>query len=469
MAVLHRSNNRIIPTNTRAADVARATIDGLLPHQALRYHNAFKVEGYDGVLYNKLRGGTICNCMSRQTAAAEAGGFLDADGNASPGAINEMLTGGAGFGILPFGVRPRSPLVIDDGATPLQLSRGEGLSLKTRQAQSSVSPGSTGDDDFDWEDEIPRTNVPYPSAATGFQSSGMIPPNIGRIVTPDAGNLEGDGLSGEFAMEELITNADSNGIDSCFMGLNDVACPICLGSGFVGGYSVYNGYRKVLVAKDASSPIQVFMEEQYAPAVVSNDSGGLTFDNVVLPPSISLDSFRLMMATKVVPVLGISIDGSAYLPQDNAVLNYCDGKPHTINFNVNPGTQFTHVEIQINQSAESTLFEFPKVTQGSIETLIDRMEPFSIIVSPRIANVSTGDVIVDSTWGKAFVITSCNLWNDRRRQTIGWECSVRVVQPGELQALLPRRRLEPMQPNSARGSLLVQQTTHFPVTNVNPG
>lgn len=450
MAVQHRSNNRLIPTNTRAADVARNTIDGLLQHQNLRYTNAFKVEGYDGVLYNKLRGGRVCNCQNRQGAAATAGGFLDDDGNASPGAINEMLTGGAGFGLLPFGVRPRNPLVIDDGATPLQLARGEGVSLRN------------SDDDMDWEDELHRVDVPYPSAASGFQSTGKEPYATARVITPDAGDLDGDGLSTMDDLEELVLNGN---VDGDFMGVTDIACPICMGTGYVGGYSVYNGYRQVLVAQDATSPLQVFMEEQYAPAVVS--TGVLTFSNVVLPPSVSLDSFRIMMAQNVVRASEISIDGNV-LQQDNQLLLYCDGRPHTINFIINPGAQFTHVEIQVNQSNESTLFEFPKLTQGSVENLIDRLEPFNIVVSPRIANIGVGDVIVDSTFGKAFVITSCNWWNDRRRQTVGWECGVRVIQPGELQSLLPKRRSERQQPGSARGSTLAQSTPHFVVPNPNP-
>ena len=73
--------------------------------------------------------------------------------------------------------------------------------------------------------------------------------------------------------------------------------------------------------------------------------------------------------------------------------------------------------------------------------MIERTDPFSIVMSPTIPNVANGDIITDSTYGKTLQVNTSNWWNDKRRAVLGWECEVRPVQPQELYSLLPKRRV----------------------------
>ena len=168
----------------------------------------------------------------------------------------------------------------------------------------------------------------------------------------------------------------------------------------------------------------------------------ITFSPVVLPKGcVSIDSVRLYNLNKVIPAT-IMVDGFV-LPSEAQLLPLCDGRPHVFSFVLSgdPDTVgSTHAEIQYNQSTVRTLFEFPKLTQGSVETMLEKIDPFQIVMSPTIPNVVTGDIITDSTYGKVFQITSSNWWNDKRRAVLGWECQVRPCQPQELYSILPRRR-----------------------------
>jgi hypothetical protein len=61
MPVKTSNNNRILPANGRAVDVAKRAIQEILPVQQMRYHDAFAVQGYEGVLYNRLGQGPMAS------------------------------------------------------------------------------------------------------------------------------------------------------------------------------------------------------------------------------------------------------------------------------------------------------------------------------------------------------------------------------------------------------------------------
>jgi hypothetical protein len=113
--------------------------------------------------------------------------------------------------------------------------------------------------------------------------------------------------------------------------------------------------------------------------------------------------------------------------------------PHVINVQLVNSEVWTHLEIQFNVSKESAYFEFPKLKKGSDITKIDTTEPFNIILSPNIPSLRPLDIIVESTFGKCLVVQNSDWWNTRNRQVLGWECTVRVIQPQELYRILPVR------------------------------
>src|ERR1700737_3071847 len=94
------SNNRIIPANARAADVAAKAVKEILPVQQMRNMSAMRVQGYPAILYTHLTQGRKCTCQSTQK---QLNSRLGLDGKAKPGVINEMLTGAMEFDVSPYG------------------------------------------------------------------------------------------------------------------------------------------------------------------------------------------------------------------------------------------------------------------------------------------------------------------------------------------------------------------------------
>ena len=427
-------NNRILPTNTRAVDVARKSIDLISHIQNKRYDNAFQIQGFEAVLYSKKKSGLKCLCQSKNNALSQNASILDDDGNAKPGVINALLTGQE-FGVRPYGAVPRR--VFD----PIQVNLDTDMPPPKPSflKQNALMPTM-----FDMDEP----NIAKPMHGTpgqGFARSGEETSNTG-VVTEDGfadnGPVSGEGTEGL----DLINRALGSGFDTGFGVSSDVACSICFGTGYVGGFNIYNGFRLVLDAQQLQNVCEVNYEN-YIPSITGQS---IEFLPQVLPQgALYVDSLKAFNNARVVTVGSITVDGGATLTSEQGLIAYCDGRPHQITVNL-PGQldadgdlvdcTITHLEIQYNQSYRETKFEFPKAVQNAVETLIERTDPMQLIMSPMIPNVGNGDVITDCTYGKTFQVTTANWWNDKRRAVLGWECDVRPCQPQELFTLLPKRR-----------------------------
>src|SRR6478609_5044553 len=84
------SNNKIPARNARSSDVATRAIQEIMPTRQQEYQAAFRVQGFEGVLYNRLYQGLKCTCQSTQKHLASR---LDESGKAKPGVLNELMTG----------------------------------------------------------------------------------------------------------------------------------------------------------------------------------------------------------------------------------------------------------------------------------------------------------------------------------------------------------------------------------------
>lgn len=419
MGVVNGTNNRILPGNSRAVDVARNSIDRITKIQNRRYDNAFQVQGFQAILYWKRKGGMSCLCHSKGAASS----VLDESGNASPGVINELLTGSQ-FGILPYGVRPQKPFLTVESGDPA-------IGLKI----SGVREPSI------FEDDSPFKNNFVGSPATRM-SQGSSDSNRSKTYLKDGFSDVGPNTGEDTDGLELINRALSSGLDMNTIGLQDTSCAVCFGTGFVGGFDIYNGCRIVL---DTQSLVGATVNLEDSTPTATGLS--FTFLPVVFPRgAIGLDTLKVWNDKKVVPVSSILVDG-LQLKQDNGILAYCDGKPHVLTVKTDSEVTITHLEFQYNQSYRAALFEFPKLSQSSVETIIEKTDPFTINMSPVTPNVATGDIITDSTYGKVFLVQTSNWWNDKRRSVLGWDCEVRPCQPQELYQLLPRRRIIQTQNN----------------------
>lgn len=441
MPIISRSNARVLPTNSRAVEVAISTIQAVADTQRLKHHNAFQVQGYEAVLYHRLSCGIRCSCQSRPQAVASR---LDSDGKATPGLMNELLTGGLEFGVLNYRRSPADP----QGFNPLEpdpIIPATGRSLfsvdqskynATRKPDAYMP--SLYDEDADslrTQDKGRLRNLGSPDDLFGSDSDTGASTVVSSGIGPN-------GIAHDLEFQDIIPDQDL--VDVSFMGNMDTACPVCFGTGYVGGFTVYNGARLVL--------------NHQHPSLVLLDAGEILFDEfpvpmkttsatfaVVLPlGAVSVDAFKVWNNLKPIPA-SVSIDGTPVTAELD-VLRHCDGRPHTISVSFTEPTVFTHLEIQVNQSTKVPFLDFPKMSRSSVQTMLDSLDDFQLVVSPIVPVVRPNDFIAESTYGKVLQVKSCTQSNDRGLNIHGWECDVRPIQPKEITSLLPKRRKTTRQP-----------------------
>lgn len=480
MAFRAPTNNRILPPNSRAVDNAVEAINGLVPVQQRKYANAFRVQGYEVAYYPRLNSGVRCSCHSSRKIRNS---ILGEDGKASPGAINEILTstnrsfGGARYGAsdweaakanerqkqddparesngksslfgalpknsrypTPDGHNPALPpiLVVQDGTVP--------------GTEASASPGAPLHKDQGVFHHASRGDLPL-GDVLGAQSldpqldpPGTVPNDLfyadnGPVQAVDLDSLVGD-------------------LDLGALGWGDHGCPVCLGTSYVGGYSLLWGTRQVLVPYGPEVELtEGIINEVDKPWSASGPR--FRFTLVLARGAVSVDALTLWNGKHRQPFELYWMDPQGPLKRVERqidLLQFCNGRPQRFEVVLKPTRNaseydrtWTHLEIQLNLSRESAFFEFPKRTKGQDMSLLELTEPFSIVASPNIPHIEPMDIITESVTGKALIVGSVNPWTTRSRANLGWELQVRVLQPSELPQVLPRRNRVPTKDMTTR-------------------
>lgn len=388
MPVRDQSNNRILPANSRAADVAEKAINEIIPVQQRRAYNAFRIQGIRCVLYNRLKSGRKCTCKASDKTY---NGILGKDGKAAPGALNQMLTGEMEFSVTDYAHG---------------LDRLFGPAVK--DTPSPFAPENQYQGVFDIA-TVEDANIPF------------------AHVMPEGGTGD-NGPVDPFTIDDLV-----NGWDASAMGHSDMACPVCFGSGFIGGYTPFNTHRQVLtvadVQLDSSSELDTLSRPWAAQTV--------GFNAIITIPrgALQVDSFRVYNGVKPVNV-SYTLDGTA-VNSTQDILAKADGKRHLLHATL--ASKFTHLEMQYNLSDECAYFEFPRRPSSGDTSLLEQMEPFQVLVSPNVPQLDSQDMITESQLGKTLIVVNSNPWNSRKRNGLGYEVQVRVLQPAEIARILPRR------------------------------
>lgn len=398
-------------------DVAKRAITDIMPIQQRRYQNAFEVQGYETLVYNRLTQGVACSCQANRKVFT---GLLGEDGKMPQGHMNELLTGGMTFTVGAYGARQPGR---DDLREPRKI------------------PPLARDDqlwgELDDEDDIPPE----------FEVHGK------RLSDPYVNVVDegaGEGVNGPHQaqdLDEIVEVFDADELDQ-----SSTRCTCCMGTGFVGGYSLLGGWRACLAPHLTEVyQVQGTIEVNQTPHAFY--ASQVDFD-VVLPRGlVYLDAFKVWNNTEQVHDAVIKIDDLPYSQQ--LLTAMCDGRKHRLTVSFDDLSYFTHLEIQIGLTDKPSLLEFPRLQQGTNLKLTDLTEDVQINASPTIPKLTTRDVLVESTFGKTFIVGSSSWWNDNKRNVLGWDVTARVVQSNELVSGLPRRRK------------LNQQTTHLVRDNVN--
>jgi hypothetical protein len=382
--------------------VARKTLDALVPVQQRKYANAFKANGYETLVYSRLKHGTPCSCQSSRRAQAS---ILDEQtGKLKKGQMEKILTGGLSFRVNPYGVK--EPMRDD-----LRAPRG-GQSQPRDEQIYDVLDNSKPVADWELEDDVlDNPNATVTRAANGDEDDAQA--DIVDQTADDASELV-----------DIEAYA------------NDSKCAVCFGTGYVGGFTLLNGLRLVICTQwPAISNLVGTIEPNRVPHSFFTTDVSFT---VTLPKGvIGVDAFRLWNNDLQIHPLTITIDGLSY--SMDLLRAFCDGRPHTFRFQFERLTYFTHVELQFNLSAIPALFDFPRGTFGANMQNVENLEDMQLYASPEIPNIEREDMLVECTLGKALVVSSVTDWKTNKRDILGWDVNVRALQPSELLNLLPRR------------------------------
>lgn len=438
MPVKIGNNNRVLPANARAVDVAKRAVARITDTQNRRYDAAFQVQGYSGILYSKLKNGLACMCRGKAKLVSR----LSEDGKMDAGTLNELLSGGQNFGVLPYGTKQSDTQVYKAETTRWSPSMP---SFGVVGSSNSLTPSTTLPSIFSTDSDTPTTIVGSHFDRYGYDNS--IDPSISTVLPKEtSGNVVSSSINGYINisgdMESIKEEMDVVNITEH----SDYACPVCFGSGFVGGWSILNGWRKVLVpfdtetaVLDADTTIEV---RNYFPSAAI-PSGSISWNLHFPRGGVSVDALRVWNGESIIRPLSILIDGSI-INSEHGVLRFCDGGMHKITILLDSSPEVpsvvSHVEIQVNQSTNTANFELPKTTRDGQVDKLDSLLPFQIVLSPLVPMVMSSDLIVESTMGKHLLITEVTDWKTNKRVALGWEAQVRTIQPQEILNILPVRK-----------------------------
>ena len=316
-------------------------------------------------------------------------------------------------------------------------------------------PGTVGSDlprlsDYPMPVQTGTAAVPgrRPTPIVSHSDSDTFEQLAGTYQNPNAeaeSDAQLNALLGE-AGEEAQRQAEINGaVDAAMLtgggdalaALSDAKCPVCFGNGYVGGYRVYNGWRNVQSPATNPNWLGDSAVNWQAEIPTVDNCSGVEF-KIILPVNcVGVDAFNVRNGKEVVPA-DLYVDDKR-LRTEADLARFCDGRRHTLRAMLRRPTTVTHVEVQVNQSREWVLFEFPRVTKTSATDVIDITGQVSVNAPPMIADIRPRCVFVESTYGKPFLVMDVPTWNDRRRSILGWDFEARVIQPTELMSYLPKR------------------------------
>lgn len=422
MPLRESSNAQILPANARAVDVAQRALHDVAAIQQAKYNNAFLVAGYESLLYHIQESGSPCSCGSRSRALSTR---LGEDGKLDRGQINKLITGGYEFKVNPYGTKMGNSVeYATEHGIPLQPHSDTSI-WESVDSLSQLTPEMNG---------VTRSMVD----PTGFDVD---------VETRNDAN-------GPKLPQDILDSLSQSAFDTDELGLSDVSCPICMGTGFVGGFLPEGGYRKILTPDDILAEYDGTLDPLVRP-LAAEDVTYFKYQFTLPKGALRVDALNVWHKNKMVAAT-FMVD-AVPLTSVQQLVHYADGAPHLLYVLFPAPTRFTHVEIQLGLTHSLPRIDFPKLVQGSDLRKLDSTEDVSLVASPTVSLIRRKDILVESNFGKAFQVVSVPVWVDNSRRVMGWEFQARVIQPQELYALLPRRRQ------------MKQQATNLVRPNANQG
>ena len=210
-------------------------------------------------------------------------------------------------------------------------------------------------------------------------------------------------------------------------------CGVCFGTGFVGGYAPLNHNRQVV---DSTSPNLVLSGVSRCPDEFPTrfewlDPKGFIETNLLIPFNSSVVRISLYNNTDEISAANYILkvwDGADWVVSDLTTYNtgiMCKVRIYSVAL-----TKITHMEVQTSLGIH-TYIEYPRLSKTGDLSVLDAVDGVSINVGPTVSSVQTFDIIADVTYGKLWLVTSSNWFNDANLNIHGWDIQARLVQSYE--------------------------------------
>jgi len=373
-------------------DPSIKTLDSVIPIANDQYNNAFRVVGFPVIVYNKLTSGVKCSCHSSENI----GSMLTSDGNMDEASITELLTG--------------SPTSIQ--------KYGYRNSAREDGSQSNDHP------------------VPYNTIPPHFDNiSSTADDTLSNWIETDETTWGSSGLSKPETTDSIPDDENVFGLST------STSCPICFGTGFVGGFSTTDAVRIVIDSTNKSINLSggSINITEYPNTIELNEY--LQFSCILPFGAISVDAFKVWnLVDDITNECSFEISVNNIWVDLADILKYCDGRQHQIR--LSGPSIISHIEIQFKISDKDILIELPRLMDTGNSESIDRTGDISVNITPRLPILSAFDIITDSRNHKVWIVKDCTSWNDNNTKTLGWDANLRVCQPMENYISLPIRKPE---------------------------
>lgn len=387
-----------VAKNTWAVEVANKTIDHLGATMQRTLSNAITGDGRESLLYIPKCNGLKCTCQNLDP--------LDLDGKLRPELMASILTN-AEWGSDAYPVYENSK--------PLEAKLGT-------------------DDDWGFStDEHHATNAKPMPANRPSQSEGY-KTKVFSLSDLDDESFNPDDLDIKLPLsfEDDPPEDQNNYIRNTGM-VSTTSCPICLGTGWVGGYDLYGGTRLTLPVSSASAFVGSILKDANPDYAEMPKGSSLVFNSVILPKgAVRLDECSLWDSRTKIP-FKLSIDGiDVPLPR---IMDYFDGLSHTLSFKPLAESNVTHAVLQYGTS--KLLIDVSTVTITNNNSVYDQQSEVSLALPAITQRALKGAIVYDSTDGKYYRVTSMATSHTTKGWVQNLNLEARIVQPYELVTLLP--------------------------------
>ena len=213
------------------------------------------------------------------------------------------------------------------------------------------------------------------------------------------------------------------------------ACPICLGTGYIGGYTCLEATRLVLTATDISTSSATELGDDYPNTITMSLNNSYVDFNVTLPKLPPNTKARLRVFN------GFDLQRGVILVKDNNQYRPYTGSEtgsvilRILKEHFKPSEievfSFTHIEIMLPTVTRPDYADIPNLVNNYDPLKVYPYQSTTMSLSPIIPALKAQDVIADVQHGLLWLVTSASPTYAANGQIWHQNIECRVIEPYE--------------------------------------